>query len=233
MLDLLMGMTLQDGWTNMKILLMEDDAVLSDILLDFLRESFETDYAFDAQEVYKHLEDKKYDLFIFDINVAGKSGLELLEELRDFKCTTPTIMITAYTDTSYLKKAFDLGAHDYIKKPFELEELKARIQNTKKLFNIENEKNISISQDIIFMNELREIKRGNDTFNLSQKDSDILMYFIKNPKRVIDSDELIQNIWDFDSLPSDATVRSHIRTLREIIGKEKIQTIRGVGYKYE
>ena len=217
----------------MKILLMEDDPVLSDILLDFLSESFEIDYAFNADEVYKQMESNKYDIFIFDINVAGKTGLELLAELREFNDTTPTIIITAYTDTAYLKKAFELGAHDYIKKPFELEELQARIQNTQKLFNIESEKKIEISQDVIFVPELREIKNKDKIILLSQKDTDILLYFTNNPKRVITNEELTQNIWDFDSIPSDATIRSHIRTLREIIGKDKIQTLRGVGYKYE
>ena len=217
----------------MKILLMEDDPVLSDILLDFLSESFDIDYAFNADEVYKQMESNKYDIFIFDINVAGKTGLELLAELREFNDTTPTIMITAYTDTECLKKAFELGAHDYIKKPFELEELQARIQNTQKLFNIENENKIEISQSIIFAPELREIRNKDKASYLSQKDTDILLYFVNNAKRVVTNEELTQNIWDFDSMPSDATIRSHIRTLREIIGKDKIQTLRGVGYKYE
>jgi len=228
-----MAMILRDGWTRMKILLMEDDPVLSDILLDFLSESFDIDYAFNADEVYKQMESNKYDIFIFDINVAGKTGLELLAELREFSDTTPTIIITAYTDTEYLKKAFKLGAHDYIKKPFELEELQARIQNTQKLFNIESEIKINITQSIIFSPELREIKNKNKEIYLSQKDTDILIYFVNNTKRVVTNEELIQNIWDFDSIPSDATIRSHIRTLREIIGKDKIQTLRGVGYKYE
>jgi len=212
---------------------MEDDAVLSDILLDFIAESWDVDYAFNAEEVYKNLESNKYDLFIFDINVAGKNGLELLEELRDFNNTTPTIIITAYTDTQYLKKAFKLGAHDYIKKPFELEELHARIQNTQKLFNIENNSEIYISDNLMFSPELREIKSDDNIISLSQKDNDILLYFINNQQRVISNEELMQNIWDFNNIPSDATIRSHIRTLREIIGKDKIQTLRGLGYKYE
>jgi DNA-binding response OmpR family regulator len=83
----------------MKILLMEDDAVLSDILLDYLGESFEIDYAYDSNAVYTKLENSKYDIFIFDINVPGKNGLELLKELREFNDTTPAIIITAYTDT--------------------------------------------------------------------------------------------------------------------------------------
>lgn len=217
----------------MKILLMEDDAVLSDILLDYLRESWSVDYAFNSEEVYKKLESNKYDLFIFDINVSGKNGLELLAELREFNNTTPAIIITAYTDTSYLKKAFELGAHDYIKKPFELEELNVRIENTKKLFNIETTNEISITQEILFSPQTKTIIKNSKEYTLSQKDSDILSYFINNNQRVITNEELTQNIWDFDNIPSDATIRSHIRTLREIIGKYKILTIRGIGYKYE
>jgi len=217
----------------MNILLMEDDAVLSDILLDYLRESWSVEYAFSAKEVYEHLETKKFDLFIFDINVSGQNGLELLEELRSFSDNTPTIFITAYKDTEYLKKAFELGAHDYIRKPFELEELNSRILNTKRIFNIEIEGSVELSEGISFFSEDKEVLKDGIKIALSAKDTLLLSYFLANKGRLISSDELTQNIWDFDAIPSDATLRSHIRTIREIIGKEKISTIRGEGYKYE
>ena len=217
----------------MKILLMEDDAVLSDILLDFLRETWKVDYAYNAEEVYAHLEKSEYDLFIFDINVVGQNGLELLEELRSFNNTTPAIFITAYRDTEYLKKAFAIGANDYIKKPFELEELSARIENTKRLFNIETDNEIYISKDITFNKEKKRVINADKEFSLTHKDTLLLAYFLNNKNRLITNEELTQNIWDFDAQPSNATMRSHIRTLREIIGKEKIRTIRGEGYIYE
>ncbi|MCF6330127.1 MAG: response regulator transcription factor [Sulfurimonas sp.] len=216
-----------------KILLMEDDAVLSSILLDYLRESWQVDYAYNTQEVYVKLENIRYDLFIFDINVVGQSGLELLKELREFNNTTPTIIITAYTDTDYLKQAFEFGACDYVKKPFDLEELNARILNTKTIFNIQNDTQIEISHNIYFNISKKQIINNDEIFTISAKDSKILEYFLKNQKRVITAEELTQNIWDFDNMPSDATVRSHIRTLRELIGKNKINTIRGSGYTYE
>lgn len=217
----------------MNILLMEDDAVLSDILLDFLRETWSVDYAYGSKEVFERLESKKYDLFIFDINVTGKNGLELLEELRSFNDTTPTIFITAYTDTAYLKRAFDLGAHDYLKKPFELEELNARIENTQRLFNINTDKEFLISDRISFSPKLKEITKNGEKLSLGTKDSLLLSYFYNNQKRLLSSEELTQNVWDFDSLPSDATLRSHIRTLRDVIGKDRISTVRGEGYLYE
>lgn len=217
----------------MNILLMEDDPVLSDIILDFLRESWSVDYAYSSTDVYEKLEDNKYDLFIFDINVAGQTGLELLKELREYNDTTPTIIITAYTDTDHLKLAFELGACDYVKKPFELEELSARIKNTQKIFHLKNEAKIEIDSQIYFCPYKRQLNNNEEITALSAKDSKILEYFIKNPLRVISNEELIQNIWDFNNIPSDATIRSHIRTLRELIGKDKIQTIRGEGYIYE
>jgi len=212
---------------------MEDDAVLSDILLDFLRESWSVDYAYNSKDVYEHLNKNRYDLFIFDINVPGISGLELLKELRSYNDNTPTIFITAYTDTDYLKKAFDIGAHDYIKKPFELDELKARILNTKRIFNIETNIVIKISEDISFSPETKEIVKNNHKISLGAKDSQLLSYFLNNKGRLLSSEELTQNIWDFDLIPSDATLRSHIRTIRELIGKDRISTIRGSGYIYE
>ncbi len=217
----------------MKILLMEDDAVLSDIILDYLQEFWSVDYAYDSDEVYEALEQRKYDLFIFDINVPGKNGLELLEELRSFSDSTPTIFITAYTDTDYLKKAFDIGAHDYIKKPFELDELNARILNTKRLFNIDSSSLIRISKEIQFSVQTKELLKKDEKISLGTKDSLLLSYFLQHPKRLVSSEELTQNIWSFDTIPSDATLRSHIRTLRELIGKERITTVRGEGYIYE
>ena len=217
----------------MKILLMEDDVVLSDILLEYLQESWQVDYAYNTQAVYEKIESKKYDLFIFDINVVGQNGLELLKELREFNDTTPTIIITAYTDTAYLKLAFELGACDYIKKPFDLEELNARILNVKTIFNIENKVQIKIDLEIYFNPTKKQIIKKDETYTISAKDSKILKYFLKNQKRVITNEELTKNIWDYEHIPSDATVRSHIRTLREFIGKDKIKTIRGSGYIYE
>jgi DNA-binding response OmpR family regulator len=102
----------------MKILLMEDDPVLGDIVTDYLQGFYETDRAFDSAEAQEFIDEGQYDLFIFDINVPGKSGVELLEELRSFNNTTPAIIITAYGDTKHLKESFDAGAHDYIRKHF-------------------------------------------------------------------------------------------------------------------
>ena len=217
----------------MKILLMEDDPVLGDIVSDYLQNYYETDRAFDSAEAQEFIDEGHYDLFIFDINVPGKSGIELLAELRSFNDTTPALIITAYDDTKHLKESFDAGAHDYIKKPFDLEELKLRIEKSRVLFHIEQDAPIIISDVITYYPRKHMVSDGSKEMSLRPKEVEILDYFIAHSHRLISQEELVQNIWGFDELPSDATLRSYIRKLREVIGAEKIVTQRGLGYRYE
>ncbi len=217
----------------MKILLMEDDPVLGDIITDYLQEFYETDRAFDSKEAQEFIDEGGYDLFIFDINVPGRSGVELIEELRSFNDTTPAIIITAYEDTNHMKSSFDAGAHDYIKKPFDLEELKLRIEKSKLLFHIEQDKPEKLSDDVIYYPSRRIVKNDGMEYTLKPKEVEILEYFLAHPHRLVSQEELVQNIWEFDAMPSDATLRSYIRKLRELIGADKISTQRGAGYRYE
>ena len=211
---------------------MEDDPVLGDIIHDYLLQYYEVDRVFDSEEAQVCNDEKNYDLFIFDINVPGKSGVELIEDLRSFNDTTPAIIITAYEDVDHMKNSFDAGAHDYIKKPFDLEELKLRIEKSKILFHIEQEKPEALSETVMFYPSKRVINHSGKTYTLKPKEQEILEYFIAHPYRLISQEELAQNIWEFDAMPSDATLRSYIRKLREMIGAEKISTQRGVGYRY-
>ena len=217
----------------MKILLLEDDTVLGTILLDYLLEFYEVDHVFSSFEAEEKSIQNKYDLFIFDVNVPGKSGIELLSGLRSFNNQTPTLLITAYTDTKYLKAGFEAGAHDYIRKPFELEELHLRIEKTRALFHIEQNKPIILGEDLRYLPHKHLIVKADESFKLRPKEQEILDYFLSHPKRLISHDEFYQNIWEFDQMPSDATFRSYIRCLRDILGAKKIITQRGMGYRYE
>lgn len=217
----------------MKILLMEDDPVLGSIIEDYLLQYYDTQRAFDSAEAQTLIDEASYDLFIFDINVPGKSGIALLEEIRSFNNTTPAIIITAYEDTKHLQKSFKAGAHDYIKKPFELEELRLRIEKSKILFHIEQEESIELNETLTYYPKKRVVSDGTTEQSLKPKEMEILAYFLSHPHRLISQEELVQNIWEFDQMPSDATLRSYIRKLREIIGADKISTQRGAGYRYE
>jgi len=218
----------------MKILLLEDDAILSDLIYtSLLDNNYEVTLAEDGNEALEYIENEKFDLFIFDINVPGPTGLELLKNLREYNITTPTIMITAYQDTRYLKEGFGYGCDDYIKKPFDLEELNQRIKNLIKRFVL-NDDDILILDDDTKLNTNKNVLYIKDKqYEIANKETKILSYLAARKGRAINFDELIQNIWNYDEVPSETTIRVYIKNLRDILGKDKIKTIRGLGYSYE
>lgn len=215
----------------MNILLLEDDPLLSKILTKHLQDNYSVTSVYDGNSALEHVENKKFDLLILDSNVPGISGLELIKELRSYNDTTPIIMITAYQDTSHLKKAFTHGCNDYIKKPFELDELDMRIENISRTFNINQNQNITITKEILFDALNHKITKKGKTFSLAKKESEFLNYLVINRNRSISKEELTQNLWSYEQMPSDATLRVYIRNLRAIVGKSTIETIRGMGYR--
>ncbi len=215
----------------MKILLLEDDTVLADILLDFLSETYSVTHTYSMKEALSLSEENSYDLYIFDINVPDGDGITLLRELRSFHDETPTIFITAFQDIKYLKKAFESGANDFIRKPFDLEELYGRIENIKRHFGLSNI--VKLSNDMELNTQTQQLKCKDKTEHLTQKESELLLYLYKHNNRVISTDELLQNLWQYDKLPSSDAIRTLIKSLRKYVGREHIINIRGEGYKFE
>ena len=219
----------------MKVLLLEDDPALNDLLGEHLTDKgYAVTLTTNGQEALEYLIDEVFDLALLDINTPVMTGIEVLKTIReDYKNQTPAIVLTAYQDTKHLKESFESGVDDYIKKPFDLEELDQRILKLCKHFLIEQSDEIKIADDITFDPETCQISIDNKSVSIAQKERDILKYFYTHKNRVISSEELLQNIWAYEEMPTDATIRVYIKNLREIIGKEKIITIRGIGYKFE
>ena len=218
----------------MRILLLEDDPILSDILTHHLRESgYDVVHVEDGERALDKAVDTKFDLLLFDINVPKKSGLDVVKTLREYNNTTPAIVITAYQDTSHMKNGFESGCDDYIKKPFDLEELDLRINNIKKRFFIESEEIVQLDSKITLIPTKNKLIIGNIEHQIANKECEILLYLSSHKKRVVSAEELMQNLWEYESMPSDATIRVYIKNLRNILGKERIQTIRGSGYYFE
>ncbi len=215
----------------MKILLLEDDPLLSKILTKHLSLNYTVTTVYNGDKALEIIETEKFDLLILDSNVPGITGLELIKALRSYSDRTPIIMITAYQDTLHLKKAFIHGCNDYIKKPFELDELEMRIANITRIFNIEQNQPIQIAPDILFDALNHQIIKNKELFSLAKKESELLKYLATHRMRTISKEELTQNLWTYETMPSDATLRVYIRNLRAVIGKEHIETIRGMGYR--
>ena len=219
----------------MRVLLLEDDVALSDLLNEHLEDKgFEVTLCTNGQVALEALIEQKFDIALLDINTPQISGIEVLKSIRkEYKNNTPVIILTAYQDTKHLKESFENGVDDYIKKPFDLEELDQRILKLCRQFLINQDNKIEIDKNLFFEPESCQIFRDDKIINLALKERDILKYFCTHKNRIISSDELLQNIWAYDDMPTDATIRVYIKNLREIIGKEKITTIRSVGYRFE
>ncbi|MGA1931107.1 response regulator transcription factor [Arcobacter sp. YIC-464] len=219
----------------MRVLLLEDDLALNDLLSDHLEDKgYEVTLCTNGQEALEYLIDEKFDFALLDINTPIMSGIEVLKTIReDYKNSTPTIILTAYQDTKHLKDSFESGVDDYIKKPFDLEELDQRIMKLCRQFSIEQNSSILIDNNISFEPDSCLINTPSKTISIAQKERDILKYFCTHKNRVVSSEELLQNIWAYEDMPTDATIRVYIKNLREIIGKDRIITIRGIGYKFE
>ena len=214
----------------MKILLLEDDVILQDIIEEFLLETgYEVESFYDGEKALDAIGSNSYDMLLLDVNVPNIDGFEILSYLRDIGNTTPAIYITSLAGMDDLKKGFDLGADDYLKKPFELEELNIRIQRTVKAHRLQEE----IEFDgIKFIPKAHQLVLTDRTIDMRQKEAQVLEYFVRNPGKIISCDEIIENVWDDESVPTHATIRTYIKNLRKMFEKEYFDNIKGEGYRF-
>ena len=214
----------------MKVLLLEDDIILQEIIEEFLLEhEYEVESYFDGDKALDAISSGIYDILLLDVNVPNISGFELLSYLREIGNTTPAIYITSLNGINNLKKGFDIGADDYLKKPFELEELLARIKHIAKLYRIEEE----IEFDgIKFIPKAHQIFIDGRVTEIRQKEAQVLEYFIRNRGKIISCDEFIENIWGNKHTPTHSTIRTYIKNLRKILSKDYFENIKGEGYRF-
>ena len=216
----------------MKILLLEDDLILNEILEEHLtNQKLQVITTFTSNEAIKYLYSEIFDLLILDVNVPDLNGFELLKELRKNNILTPAIFVTSLNMVEDMQKGFDSGCDDYIKKPFELKELDIRINNIKRLFNIDRQI-IKIDEKSYLDLQNLEIILNNERFLISRKESEILAYLLNNSKKTISIEEFTNNIWSYEDSVESSTIRTYIKNLRKILGEDRILNIRGVGYRF-
>lgn len=217
----------------MKILFLEDDTILSEVIQEHLvKNSFGVTACasgYDAEVLaYEH----SFDLFLFDVNVPDLNGFELLEQLREKNIKTPAIFITSLSTSADMEEGFRRGADDYIRKPFEFKELLLRINNIKRLYHIESTQKVALRHNIVFDMLSNSVANGDTIHALTKKEAMILHYFCTHSDKNISADELVANIWEYDSTPSEATIRTYIKNIRKYIGEENIVTIKSIGYRF-
>ena len=214
----------------MKILLLEDDVILQEIIEEFLVETgYEVESFFDGEKALDAIGSNSYDMLLLDVNVPNIDGFEILSYLRDIGNTTPAIYITSLSGIDDLKKGFDLGADDYLKKPFDLEELHVRIERIVKMHHLQEE----IEFDgLKFIPKAHQIISEDRVIDMRQKEAQVLEYFVRNTGKIISCDEIIENVWNDESIPTHATIRTYIKNLRKMFDKEYFDNIKGEGYRF-
>jgi two-component system, OmpR family, response regulator len=217
----------------MKILLLEDEKMLQTSIMEYLEELGHKCMAFsDGIEVSKHLQNECYDLLIFDINVPSLNGLDALKDIKQTDCNTPVIFISALIDIESITEAFDLGAADYIKKPFHLKELALRVQKVaNELDNIKRE-HILLSSNYSYIKKSNKLLFQGEEQILTKKQHLIIESLCQNIGTIINFDIFREYAWHSD-LVSDATIRAEISRLRKTLKEDFIQNHKGIGYKVD
>lgn len=207
-----------------KILLLEDDHILCESLKEFLElEGYKVDVAHRGPEVFDLTFTQTYDLYILDVNVPEINGFDVLSALRDAEDDTPAIYITALTDIKSISKGFAIGADDYIKKPFDPEELVIRIKS-----KYQNDDNIIHLHDIEYNPVSRELKKSGQTIGLGEVQQNLFHELIMAQNKIVDSYTLM----DFLEQPSANALRVNLTKLKNKLGIE-IKNIRAQGYMIE
>lgn len=222
----------------MKILLVEDDTTLNQNIKEYLSgENCEVITAFDGQIAERLLKKDDYDCVILDINIPHKNGYELCKEYRTYNSTTPVLMLTAFDELEDKVNGFDVGADDYLTKPFYMKELLIRIRSLIK----RNHKTSSTHdtellrvEDIVVNQKTKTVKRNNIEIVLTPREYQILLKLIRAKGQLVDKQELVREIWGGSFDANTNTIEVYINFLRKKIDKpfdkQLIKTKIGYGY---
>lgn len=221
----------------MKILLVEDERALNMVIAKRLRlEGLTVDMCYDGNEALEHIQSSGYALIIADIMMPHLDGLSLLKKLRDSADTTPVMFITAKDQLEDKLAGFHLGADDYLVKPFELEELVARVHALIRRNNQGGSEALEIGPLKINLQE-RSVFLNDKPITMTAKEFDLLYYLASNKNIVLSRQQILDHVWEYDYESYSNLIDVYIKDLRKKINidtdKKFIHTVRGVGYVFK
>ena len=220
--------------TKTNILLLEDDVNLNETLSEFLEDSgFEVMSVYDGLEAGEKIYENSYDLFILDVNVPNINGFKLLKNLRKEGVKTPALFLTSLNSIDDVEKGFESGCDDYIRKPFELKELLLRVKALLKREFFHNlEDSIKIDENIYYDTLSNTLHVDKNKVSLQNKEAKLLKLFLQKREQIISHEIILNTLWSYDETPSDTALRTYIKKLRKIIGKDRIISVKKLGYKF-
>ena len=216
-----------------KILLVEDDLSLSNSIFDFLDDFADVMQVFDGEEGLYEAESGVYDLILLDLMLPEKGGFQVLKELREQGITTPVLIMTAKESLDDKGHGFELGADDYLTKPFYLEELKMRIQALLKRSGKFNDNTLSY-HELTADTSTNTTTVNGEKVELLGKEFDLLVYFLQNQNVILPKSQIFDRIWGFDSDTTISVVEVYVsknrKKLKGTSFAKNLQTLRSVGY---
>lgn len=223
-----------------QILIIEDEAHIARVLqLELEFEGYSVEIAYTGPEGLIKYREQKWGLILLDLMLPGLNGLDVLRRIRATESTTPVLLLTAKSGTEDKVTGLDLGANDYVTKPFDIEELLARVRSAIRFSNASppleiKDENVHIFESLILNERTREVTRNGQPINLTPREYDLLLYLLQHPNQVLTREQLLDAVWGFDYYGDTNVVDVYIRYVRKKIEENHktslIQTVRGVGY---
>ncbi len=217
-----------------KVLLLEDDVMLNETVEEYLEEQgYEVACVENGEEALNLIYENSYDILLLDVKVPQMNGFDLLSEVRKREIVTPAIFITSFDSIDDLSKGYESGCDDYIRKPFELKELLVRMETIlKRDFFHSNSEKIKIDENIEYDIRSNLLYLNGEEVVLNKKESRLLKLFLQNREQILSHERIYDTVWDYDESASEASLRTYIKNLRKVLGKEKIVSIKKQGYKF-
>lgn len=218
----------------MKVLVVEDDKILAKTIEQILLSRYDIDHAYDGEEGLLYAEQNIYDIIILDLMMPRMNGYEMLQELRKKKIITPVLILTAKDGLDDKLKGFRMGADDYIVKPFNKDELLARMEAILRRTTGNYVENKLQFNDLVLDFNSRKVFVKDKEIILQGKQFDVLEYLINSKNTIVTKDQIFDKIWGFDSETSTNVIEVYTSGLRKELKKvgydKHLRTIRGVGY---
>lgn len=219
----------------MRLLVVEDQKDLNEIIERKLtREGYSVDCCADGNDALYYIENTEYDGIIMDIMLPGITGIGILKKMRSSGNTTPVLLLTALGDVEDRVSGLDAGADDYMVKPFDFDELMARIRAITRRKSGTAENTLT-SGDLVMDRRAHQVFRGGAEISLTSKEFEILEYMMQNPGAVLSRDKLSSHVWNYDYDGGSNVIDVYMHHLRKKIDgdfdEKKIVTVKGVGYK--
>lgn len=217
-----------------RLLLLEDDTNLNETVCEFLEsKGYEVMAVFDGEEAEDAMFEHHFDLFLLDVNVPSMNGFALLSKVRKEGNTTPAIFLTSLNAIENVEEGYESGCDDYVRKPFALKELLFRIESIlKREFFHSPKSTLSLSESVIFDTNTNTLLVDNQPVQLQKKEAILLKLFLQKPNEIITHEFIMSHVWEYDEEGSDDALRTYIKNLRKIIGKDRIVNLKKLGYKF-